>query len=187
MKRSLAFVLLGCLVLGATPAVAQAQDSLAAASDTSALKPAKKESRLYYGGSLGLSLSGRVFWMSVQPLVGYKLTTKASIGTRLTYQYVRDRRQLPTTTSLNFGGSVFTRYRIIPPAYALAEFEYISIDLGEERELVPFLLVGAGYVRPLGPKTAFIVEVLVDLIRDDRARQYRDVEPRINMGIGVGF
>jgi len=192
MRPARMLVLAACLSLSLTaPAlavgVATGRDSTDASSDTSATKRAKKDSRFYFGGSVGLSLSKNVVWVSVQPFFGYKLTRKASLGARLTYQYFEDRRNLPTFTSRNYGGSVFGRYRVLREAFAEAEYELVSIDTGEGRDLVPFLLVGGGYVKPLGPNTSLVVEVLADLLRDPRGRRYRNQEPRINVGIGVGF
>lgn len=177
------------LALHPSPARGQAADSVAASDSTRLQFPqkAKKESRFYYGGSLGLSASSSVTWIRCQPFVGYKLTPKASLGARLTYQYVRDRRYDPAIRSLQYGGSVFTRYRVLTRGFLIAEFEELSIDLSGERELVPFLLLGGGWLTPLGPKSAVLVEVLVDVLRDERGKLYRNQEPRINVGIGVGY
>jgi hypothetical protein len=187
MSRILACLSLAGLALSATPAIGQARDSLAVASDSAAVKGPKKESRFYYGGSLGLSLYGNLLWMTVQPLVGYKLTPKTSLGTRLTCQYVRDRRGGAENSWFDYGGSLFSRYRLHPRAYLHAEFEYMSLDLGDDRELVPFLLLGGGYAQPLAPKTVLTIEVLVDVLRDERGRFYQDRNPRVNVGIGVGY
>jgi len=181
------------LISSATPALAatvttgQARDSTDARSDTSTTKPPKKDSRFYFGGSIGLSLSRNVDWVTVQPYLGYKLTKKASVGARLTYQYVNDRRTFPNFTSRNYGGSVFGRYRVLSQAFAQAEYELVSIDTGDRRELVPFLLLGGGYVKPLGPNTSLVVEILADVLNDPRGRRYRNQEPQVNVGIGVGF
>ena len=184
---ALAVSLVG-LVVGATPSLGDAGgDTVSVAADTSGGNPQKKESRLYYGGSVGFSLSGRVLWLNIQPLLGYKLTPKLSVGTRLNYQYISDRRYSPASTSLNYGGSLFGRYRVLPQLYGLAEFELVSLDLGEERDLVPFLLIGAGYVQPLAPRISLMTEVLVDLLQDERASLYRNQGPRVNVGIGVGY
>src|SRR5262245_12165087 len=176
------------LALGAVPSRGEDADTLKVAlPDTTGLARSQKESRFYYGGSIGFSLSGRILWLNIQPLVGYKLTPKASVGVRMNYQYVSDRRFNPAVTSLDYGASLFTRYRVLPQLYGLTEFEYVSIDVGEKRELVPFLLIGAGYVQPLAPKTSLTTEVLVDVLQDERGRLYRNQGPRVNVGIGVGY
>lgn len=192
MRPARMLVLAACLSLSMTaPAlavgVATGRDSIDAPSDTSATKPPKKDSRFYFGGSIGLSLSRNVVWASVQPYLGYKLTKKASLGGRLTYQYVDDRRTLPHFTSRNYGGSVFSRYRVLSQAFTQAEYELVSIDTGDGRELVPFLLLGGGYIKPLGPNTSLVVEILADVLNDPRGRRYRNQEPQVNVGIGVGF
>jgi hypothetical protein len=184
VKRAHLLLLSVCLFLGATPALAV---GVATPSDTSAARPPKKDSRFYFGGSIGLSVSKNVVWVSVQPYLGYKLTKKASVGGRLTYQYFEDRRTFPTFTSRNYGGSAFGRYRVFSQGFAQVEYELVSIDNGDGRDLVPFLLVGGGYIKPLGPNTSLVVEILTDLLKDSRGSRYRNQEPRINVGIGVGF
>ena len=186
MMRLRLLLVIASLAVFVPPVCGQARDSATAAPDTSA-RAQRRESRFYYGGSLGLSLYGDVLWLTVQPLVGYKLTPKTSVGTRLTCEYVSNQRSRPRITSFDYGGSVFARYRVHPQAYLHAEFECMSLDLAPHREFVPFLLLGGGYVQPLAPKTAFTVEVLFDVLRDERGRFYRDRNARVNVGIGVGF
>jgi hypothetical protein len=79
--------------------------------------PPPQPSRIYYGGTLGFNLFGDVFRMSVQPLVGYKLSEKFSVGAKVGYEYIKDKRFDPSRTYHNYGASVFARYRFIPRAY----------------------------------------------------------------------
>ncbi|MGB6031755.1 MAG: hypothetical protein WBH55_02890, partial [Bacteroidota bacterium] len=90
----------------------------AGATPDSVEKPVQAYSPVYFGGTLGFNLFGDVFSVSVQPLVGYKFTPKLSGGVTLTYQYVSDSRFDPSRKYHNYGGSVFSRYRIIPQLYA---------------------------------------------------------------------
>lgn len=176
---------LPAIVIGLfSPAVASAA---MARSDTAGSDSTSMASRVYFGGSIGLSVSGRITWFSVQPVVGYKFTPAVSSGMRAHYEYMSDRRSSPAVSWNNYGGSVFTRYRFHPQAFAQIEFEELRLDYGSGRDWVPFLLVGGGYVRRLGPKTSLVVEVLFDVLQDERGGPYRDQSPRVNVGIGVGF
>ncbi len=157
-------------------------------------QPAKKSqpaaSKVYYGGTVGFSF-GDYFRISVTPWVGYKLTPKFSIGGKIGYEYIEDKRYEQKLTSHNYGGSVFTRYQLHPRIYAHGEFAYISYkyqtaNLESEREWVPFVLLGGGLIQPLGGRSALIIEVLVDVLQDDNS-PYDDWNPFVSIGVGVGF
>lgn len=186
-----------CLLLAALPQLAQAQSSDAAPGDTTAAEPApkpapqpapaaKQPSRVYFGGSLGFSAWSNYMSIRVEPMVGYKLSPKASLGARVTYEYYKDKRVVPNRESHSYGGSVYSRYRIIPQAYAHAEFAYMSYDWTGERDWVPYLLLGGGYSQPLAGKSYFLLEVLFDVIQDSGS-PYKDWEPRVSAGVVVGF
>ena len=91
-------------------------------------KPNLQQNRWYYGGNVGFRFWNNYFYLSVQPLVGYKVTPKFSVGGKLAYSYISDKRIDPTFNSHNFGGSIFTRYRVVPQFYLHGEFVYASFD-----------------------------------------------------------
>ena len=57
---------------------------------------------------------------------------------------------------------------------------------GSERDWVPFLFLGGGYIQPLGDRTWLTVEILFDVLQDDKS-PYEDWEPFLSIGVGVGF
>jgi len=177
--------LAACALAAFAPAV-RALEARADTLETTEAQKRKEPSRFYYGGNVAVAFYGDVWYAIVQPLVGYKLTPKASLGGKLTYEYVNDRRANPDRTSHNYGGSVFTRYRFIPEAFGHVEFELLSHDRFDGRVTVPFLFVGGGYSREVAPRTWFVVEVLFDLIQDDKS-PYEHGEPRVSAGVHVGF
>jgi len=153
-------------------------------------KAKKVENPVYYGGTLGLSF-GNYFRISVVPMVGYKLSRDASVGFKVGYAYTEDKRYDEKITSHNYGGSVFTRYRVHPKLYAHAEFAYWSYkyqisSFETDRTWVPFLLLGGGFIQPISSSSVFIVEVLFDVLQDDNS-PYEDWSPWISVGVGVGF
>lgn len=187
--------LAAALALGALPALARAQTPAEPETpDSASSQPARAHAsvaargpaRFYYGGSVGLLLSNDYTRVSVQPMAGYKLTEKFSLGSRIGYEYLKDRREDRDFESHSYGGGVFTRYRVIRSAYAHVEFEYTSYDFGTEREWVPFLFVGGGYAQPLAKDTQLMVEVLFDVLQDPDS-PYESGEPVVNVGIVVGF
>ena len=67
-----------------------------------------------------------------------------------------------------------------------ASYEYPTLLDESVREWVPFLLLGAGYVQPVGPRTSVFAEVLFDVLQDDKS-PYKGGEPFFSIGVGVGF
>lgn len=160
-------------------------------------KPNPKQSKWYYGGSIGFNFWNDYFYLSVQPLIGYKVTPQFSVGGRLGYSYISDdRSSFGNVKSHNYGASVFTRYRIIPKIYAHAEFVYASTErhtfnflqqqFNSERVWVPYFLLGGGYSQQISPNVWGYVEVLFDVIQDENSI-YGNWDPLVSVGVGVGF
>ncbi|MBK7498078.1 MAG: hypothetical protein IPI19_03005 [Ignavibacteriales bacterium] len=155
-------------------------------------------SKWYYGGTVGFNFWGDYFYLSVNPLVGYQVSPKFSVGGKVHYSYINDSRsELGDFTSHNYGASIFTRYRPIYQAYLHAEFAYASYEnptsfnistksWGSERTWVPFLLLGGGFVQNIGPNASVYAEVLFDVIQDENS-PYEDWDPIISVGAGIGF
>jgi hypothetical protein len=170
---------------------AQSADTTQAVQKKSTAKTKKQQvTPVYYGGSIGLSF-GDYFRISVAPFIGYKLTRDASVGVKVAYEYIRDTRYSETLTSSNYGGSVFTRYRFHPKAYAHAEFAYMSYkfnisNFDSDREWVPFILLGGGFMQPISKNSVFMVEVLFDVLQDDKS-PYEKWNPWVSVGVGIGL
>jgi hypothetical protein len=194
LKNILLFAMF--LVLTGTPVFAQQVDTLRVDTTRAVqmLEPeapkAPVESKVFYGGTLGLSF-GDYFRLAVTPMVGYKLSPRVSLGLKVQYEYTVDSRYAQEVTSHNYGGSVFARYRIHPKVYVHAEFaemsyKYASGNFTSERQWVPFILLGGGFVQPISPSTALFLEVLFDVLQDDKS-PYAAWTPWISVGVGVGF
>jgi hypothetical protein len=151
-------------------------------------KPPLRE-RIYYGGSVVFSFGSDVSRIGVFPMVAYKVTPKLSIGLEVGYEHVTydDFDQ----SADNYGGSVFSRYRVIPQLYLHAEYQMVNYEIftgfnTSDREVVPFLLLGGGLCQKMGARTWAYVEVLFDVLQSDES-PYEDWEPVISVGVGVGF
>jgi hypothetical protein len=161
--------------------------------------PTSHENKWYYGGTVGFNFWGDYFYLGVYPLVGYKVTPKLSLGAKIGYAYISDDRYepFPALKTSNYGGSIFSRYRIIPQLYAHAEFAYWSYEnissfntlentYNTERFWVPYLLLGGGFSQNVGPNVWLFAEVLFDVINDENS-PYESGDPFISFGVGVGF
>ena len=182
--------------------IAQAIDSVKAEEEIKAEVPQNNptgESKWYYGGNIGFSFWNDYFYLGVYPLVGYKVTPKLSLGAKIGYAYISDDRYepFPALKTSNYGGSLFSRFRIIPQLYAHAEFAYWSYEnissfntlentYNTERYWIPYLLLGGGFSQNIGPNTWAFVEVLFDVINDENS-PYESGDPFISFGVGVGF
>lgn len=178
---------------GSQPATGATTDSAAvrptpAATPPPAPKQSSTQNRVYYGGSVSLAFSG-AFRIGIYPMIGYKLSPKASLGAEVGYEYVN--YDNTDKSASNYGGSVFARYRVVPQAYGMAKFQAVSYEFfgitgDSSRETVPFLLLGGGVVQRVAPRTTAYAEVLFDVLQDESS-PYESWEPFVNVGVGVGF
>ncbi|MBW2660360.1 MAG: hypothetical protein JRC87_12365 [Deltaproteobacteria bacterium] len=145
---------------------------------------------IFYGGYINLSF-GSYTVIGIEPMVGYKLTPKLSTGVKVRYNYIQDDRYAQSRTTSTYGGSIFGRYLVTPKFYAQAEaasysYEFFYRTGGSEREWVPFLLMGGGFIQPLSERTWLNIEILFDVLQDEKS-PYEDWEPFFSIGIGAGF
>ncbi len=196
MKRLVPFFVLFFLI-GTMPVYLSAQET-----DTTQLveevdqpaKPVKakpeSQQKFFYGGNLGVSF-GQYTMVGIYPLLGYNLTPKFSLGVKFIYEYISDKRYDETYSSSNYGGSLFARFRIIPPLYLHAEYSQMSYDQyysqdESGRVSVPYVFVGAGYRQSLGGAVWLNAQVLFDVLQDSNS-PYSNWEPFFSLGFGVGL
>ena len=163
-------------------------------SSSQTTQPPSAESKWYYGGTVGFSFWNDYTYIGIYPLVGYKVTPKFSIGGKIGYSYYNYHDTDLSTD--NYGGSVFTRYRVIPQFYLHGEFVYFSyeqqtydranMEYVTERNWVPFILLGGGLSQNIGQNVWAYVEILFDVLQDENS-PYEGWEPFISIGVGVGF
>lgn len=188
--------LLSVLALLSVAALSSAQDTTAYVQQEPPVE--KKDGRpfkdrIWFGGGLGLNF-GSVTAIQIEPLVGYKIDQKGkfSVGTGVTYWYFSDNRYVPRVEYNAYGYRLFTRYRVIPQAYLHTEFlhmnaqRYISVVEGVQRIWVPHLLVGGGYVQPIGEHSSFALQILWEVLQDPHSVYYGQ-GPIISGGVGFGF
>lgn len=189
MKKSLLLVFLLLL----SSAIVFAQDTIVEKPER--IQKEKKQKKpigenLYFGGNLGLTF-GSYTRVALYPLVGYKITPKFSGGVKVLYEYIKDNRYASSYEYSNYGGSLFTRYRLFSQLYLHAEYAMINYQLwnfnGEQyRDWVPFLYLGGGYSQQIGGGAWLNMQILFDVLQDSRS-PYQQWAPFYSIGIGVGF
>ena len=156
-------------------------------------QPAEKSKKsfknnIFYGGYLNLSF-GSYTVIGIEPMIGYKLTPKLSAGLKVQYNYIEDDRYAKSYTTSTYGGSIFARYLVTPKFYAQVEpasYSYELFPFDGERDWVPFLYLGGGFIQPLSERTWLNVQILFDVLQDDKS-PYEDWEPFFSIGVGAGF
>jgi len=139
----------------------------------------------YYGATVGFNFWGDVRKISIEPLLGRKLTPRLSIGVEGRYEHLTDTSGPNDHSFDNYGAGVFSNFKLTPRFYAHGEYDMISYDYSGGRETVPFLYVGGGVVQAAG-RASLYAEVLVDILNDDDS-PYNDYEPQVSVGVSVGF
>ena len=190
-------ILLALFIMLSTFSVAQQQDSTKAPQETKSRNSSSEysPSKWYYGGNIGISFWNNYFYLSIAPLVAYKVTPQFSVGGKIGYAYTSDSSVDPTLNTSSYGGSIFSRYRVIPQFYLHGEFAYVSYEniylkpisgYYTERNWVPFLLLGGGFSQQVSPNVWAYAEVLFDVINDENS-PYKAGDPFVSLGVGVGF
>ena len=88
--------------------------------------------KLWYGGSFDLGLTSNQFNFGLAPMSGYKLVGNLSAGVRLPieYTYIKVRGTGGTSAKFNaldFGGGIFSRFKIVDAVFLHAEFNYLWV------------------------------------------------------------
>jgi hypothetical protein len=197
-------ILLSTLIMFFASAL-MAQDTISSALDTmnvEQVKPVEEtqtsnpqaskawKDKIYFGGYLNFSL-GSYAMIGIEPMVGYKVLPFLSLGLKLRYDYISDKRYSETYNTSNYGGSLFARLTSKRRIYLHAEYASYNYELFDEsgelgREWIPYFFLGGGYNLPLGGRTSLNAQILFDVLQDDRS-PYKNWEPFYSVGISVGF
>lgn len=159
-----------------------------------------ESSRLILGGSLGLSF-GDYTNINVSPLVGYRISQLFAAGINVNAQYgaenFRDfnNNLIQKNKYTIFGGGVWGRVYPLEWLFIHIQPEYNFINLNttyyddpkqtvKDNYGVPSLLMGAGYVQPIGGRASFSIMALYDVLQDSRS-PYSGIILRIGANLGI--
>ena len=134
--------------------------------------------RLYMGGGLGLNggadaYGNRYFYFALNPIIGYMIDTKLSVGTGLNWQ--RYSYSEPVKLNIDqYGVSPFVRYNF-SQLFAYGEYNLINTPTYNltQRRTYDRLLLGLGYSQPFGQRRGSInAMALHDVIYDQQERAF---------------
>jgi hypothetical protein len=186
-------LLTGAPGIGAnTSLAADATPVSSAATPTHQQPPGSWKKNLFVGGGVGLGF-GDVDWVSVEPLIGYRIHPKVTIGTSLIYQWQSDDRYSKSVSTTSYGGRVFAQYYPRPVLFFQAEYEYLNyeyvqVNLSTVRTDASSVLAGAGISQPLGGRGFFFASALYNFSYDSNDLTSPYSSPWVyRAGVGFGF
>ena len=132
--------------------------------------------RVYFGGGFGLN-SGtfqgiRYTYFALNPVIGYMVSPKFSVGSGLTWQRYRY-SDIGKTTIDQYGVSPFLR-RNFDQLFAYAEYNLLNTPTINNTTRANFdrLLLGLGYSQPIGSRSSVNAVALYDVIYDNQERAF---------------
>ncbi len=164
--------------------------------------------RLLLGGNLGMNFYDKGYSAFFSPTIGYgfgRFVLGLSAGYYFTHQkidYLNGINNLPEVypySASDYNVSLFTRLGVLGPLFVQAEPGfgfYKSLDsmsyemtTGKavehaHRGSVPFILVGGGFMFPIGDRVSFVIYGLYDVLQNQMS-PYRGL-PVIRGGFNVG-
>lgn len=134
-----------------------------------ASKPAFLE-KIFVGGGFGAGF-GDYTYINVSPIIGYRVTSRLSVGMRLMYQYTTfdyfdfQDQKTKTYNGNDFGIGGFARLTVYGPLYLQAEYEHLSYDelnyLGDKyRSSFDSYMAGGGLAQPLGQRAVLFMTAM---------------------------
>jgi hypothetical protein len=130
--------------------------------------------RVYFGGgggfNTGTNTNGLKYtYISVSPLIGYRVTLPWSVGLQVIYQNV-NYPQLGARYN-QYGFAPFTQYRF-GQIFAYGEYQMISAPIvnTDQRSWYSRLPLGLGFTQPIGPRAAINVMAAYDVLWPSQQR-----------------
>ncbi|MFM1773197.1 MAG: hypothetical protein RLZZ71_2339 [Bacteroidota bacterium] len=129
--------------------------------------------RTVVGGSLGLGLSSSngsgMFFGSITPLAGYRITERFSAGVGFNFTYYKTRLY----QEQYYAGIAWARLGLFNGIFACAEINQVNAPVysfnGSSRETFPLLLAGAGISQGIGHGLGTYFQIMYDFTEEERS------------------
>lgn len=150
-------------------------------------KPSLRE-RIFTGGGFGASFSSYYDYVSVSPLVGYRITPKLAGGIQVQYRYTNYKTYNISTS--DYGLGPFLRFSVYGPFFLHAEYEYLNyqypIGNGDKlrRDFNSFM-AGGGLFQPIGRRVGFYALALYNFSYKDSASDFYPYDSPLVLRIGI--
>jgi hypothetical protein len=158
------------------------------------LKGTPFKERIVTGGGMGLGFGSTQDFISVSPVIGYRLTQKLIAGTNFTYRYTSYKVVTPSIKLNDYGVGPFLRFTVYRNIFIQTEYEYLNYEYpisAQETLRYDFksFLGGGGFIQPISKNVAFYLVALYNFSYKDPAPN----EPRaynspliVRGGINIG-
>lgn len=148
--------------------------------------------RIVTGGGMGLGFGSVQDYVSVSPMIGYRLTAKLLAGTSITYRYTNYKVVKPSIKLNDYGASPFLRFTVYRNIFLQTEYEYLNYEfpvypyVENTRRSFESFLAGGGIIQPLGDRLAFYVMALYNFSYQDQI-QYSPYDSPIVIRAGINI
>ncbi len=156
------------------------------------LKGTPLQDRIVFGGGMGLGFGSVQDFVSVSPMIGYRLTARLLGGTGITYRYTNYKVVKPSIKLHDYGVSPFLRFTFYRNIFLQAEYEYLNYEFPvypyteNRRQSFDSVLAGGGFIQPLGKRFAFYVMALYNFSYKDQP-QYSPYDSPVVIRAGVNI
>lgn len=129
--------------------------------------------RTVVGGSLGLGLSSSngsgMFFGSITPLAGYRITERFSAGVGFNFTYYKTRLY----QEQYYAGIAWARLGLFNGLFACAEINQVNAPTysfgGAQRETFPLVLAGGGISQGIGHGLGTYFQIMYDFTEEERS------------------
>ena len=156
------------------------------------LKGAPLSDRIVTGGGLGLGFGSVQDYVSVSPMIGYRLTAKLLAGTSITFRYTNYKIVKPAIKLQDYGLNPFLRFMVYRNIFLQTEYEYLNyeypVSIAETtRRTFDSFMAGGGFIQPLGKRSAFYLMALYNFSYQETLQYSPYDSPLvIRAGINIG-
>jgi len=147
--------------------------------------------RIVTGGGLGLGFGSVQDFVSVSPMIGYRLTARLLGGTGVTYRYTNYKVVKPSIKLHDYGVNPFLRFTVYRNIFIQTEYEYLNYEFPvtmteTTRETFDSFMAGGGFIQPLGDRSAFYLMALYNFSYKDQT-QYSPYDSPIVIRAGINI
>jgi hypothetical protein len=164
------------------------------------LKGTPFKERIMTGGGLGMGFGSDQDFISVSPMIGYRITERMLAGTSITYRYTKYKFFSPAIKLTDYGLSPFVRYTVFNNIFVQAEYEYLNFEFPARHPVTQEIVTtrkdftgffaGGGFMQPLGDRAFFFVMALYNFsYTDPKPGEYSPYYSPfvLRAGINIGF
>lgn len=130
--------------------------------ESNSLKGMPFKERIVTGGGFGLSFGTNQDFLSLSPIIGYRVFPKLNAGLSLTLRYTNYKLFNPPVKEIDYGVSPFVQLYVYENFFLWGEYEMLNYRIPSEsiRQTINSALAGGGFVQPIGRRVNLYVMAL---------------------------